>query len=216
MFYVFFFLFFYVRSAVEKQALDYFVFYYTYTGSIDNQFILRIYMKQGMTSVTDKIYQLLLNSNTVAQIWHDDFLMSSGSTPALAYSFYINTAPNPPYLELKTSVENYTLTSLLDTTNSITYTFGQVTQRAASIDQFTNMYIFGKAGEYARTELTWKDENVFYSIFLMFDYIPSQSVPSSFCEFPNNNPNNTQICAFDMSLLKNPYKFIILFEFDYI
>ena len=92
--------------------------------------------------------------------------MSSGSTPALAYSFYINTAPNPPYLELKTSVENYTLTSLLDTTNSITYTFGQVTQRAASIDQFTNMYIFGKAGEYARTELTWKDENVFYSIFL--------------------------------------------------
>ena len=73
MFYVFFFLFFYakstnVRSAVEKQALDYFVFYYTYTSSIDNRFILRIYMKQGMTSVIDKIYQLLLNSNTVAQI----------------------------------------------------------------------------------------------------------------------------------------------------
>ena len=81
MFYVFFFLFFYVRSAVEKQALDYFVFYYTYTSSIDNRFILRIYMKQGMTSVIDKIYQLLLNSNTVAQIGHDDFLMSSGSTP---------------------------------------------------------------------------------------------------------------------------------------
>ena len=136
MFYVFFFLFFYVRSAVEKQALDYFVFYYTYTSSIDNRFILRIYMKQGMTSVIDKIYQLLLNSNTVAQIAHDDFLMSSGSIPKLAYSFYIKTAPNPPYLELKTSVENYTLTSLLDTTNSITYTFGQATQREASLDPF--------------------------------------------------------------------------------
>ena len=127
MFYVFFFLFFYakstnVRSAVEKQALDYFVFYYT--GTIDNRSTFRIYMKQGMTSVIDKIDQLLLNSNTVAQIAHDDFLMSSGSIPKLAYSFYIKTAPNPPYLELTTSVDNYTLTSLLDTTNSITYTFG--------------------------------------------------------------------------------------------
>ena len=47
----------------------------------------------------------------------------------------------------------------------------------------------------------------------MFDDIPSQSVPSYFCD---EFPNKTQICAFDMSLLKNPYKFIILFEFDYI
>ena len=133
------------------------------------------------TNELKTISQLIYNYgvfNCTAVIHHNDFLL--GSTAVEAYSFLYQDSV-PPALNFQNRYQNFTIVSLLDTTNDIEYIFNGITYRQSlygTDEPLTNMYIFGKPGEYARTELIWNNEC--YSIVLMFDYQPSFSVPSSF------------------------------------